>query len=177
MDPTSISDESIYERLRQDASLRDLATRELIKRGYSPDLALLNPNRLNTPNAPSKAAAAPQAPKPSPVQAPLYEDPDNPQVQHRLSPYRNMPSLSDLYSQFTATNAEKKLRRFGSHAFLTGMGNANELPMDLPAGPSYVLGPGDSLIVNMWGGQSDRLSRNIDRQGAECNSKGSRYAI
>ena len=37
--------------------------------------------------------------------------------------------------------------------------------MDLPAGPDYVLGPGDDLIVNMWGGQSNRLSRTIDRQG------------
>ena len=37
--------------------------------------------------------------------------------------------------------------------------------MDLPAGPDYVLGPGDSLIVNMWGGESSRLSRTIDRQG------------
>ncbi len=37
--------------------------------------------------------------------------------------------------------------------------------MDLPAGPDYVLGPGDSLIVNMWGGESNRLTRTIDRQG------------
>jgi len=37
--------------------------------------------------------------------------------------------------------------------------------MDLPAGPDYVLGPGDGLIVNMWGGQSSRLSRTVDRQG------------
>ena len=37
--------------------------------------------------------------------------------------------------------------------------------MDLPAGPDYVLGPGDTLIVNMWGGVSNRLDRIIDRQG------------
>ncbi len=46
------------------------------------------------------------------------------------------------------------LQRFGSDAFFLGTGNANELPMDLPVGPDYVLGPGDSLVVNMWGGQS-----------------------
>jgi protein involved in polysaccharide export with SLBB domain len=74
-----------------------------------------------------------------------------------------MPSLSELYSQFPST--EKKLRRFGSDAFLSGTGNVNQLPMDLPAGPDYVLGPGDSLTVNMWGAQSSRLSRVIDRQG------------
>ncbi len=57
------------------------------------------------------------------------------------------------------------MQRFGSNAFTIGTGNVNELPMDLPAGPDYVLGPGDGLIVNIWGGQSERLSRTIDRQG------------
>jgi protein involved in polysaccharide export with SLBB domain len=80
-----------------------------------------------------------------------------------------MPSLSDLYSQFPVVGT--KLRRFGSDAFLVGNGgrngggNANELPMDLPAGPDYILGPGDGLTVNIWGGRSDRLNRIIDRQG------------
>jgi len=74
-----------------------------------------------------------------------------------------MPSLHDLYTQIPATGG--KLQRFGSDAFVIGSGNANELPMDLPAGPDYVLGPGDSLVVNMWGGESSRLNRTIDRQG------------
>jgi protein involved in polysaccharide export with SLBB domain len=37
--------------------------------------------------------------------------------------------------------------------------------MDLPVGPDYVLGTGDNVVVNLWGGHSDRLSRIIDRQG------------
>ena len=37
--------------------------------------------------------------------------------------------------------------------------------MDIPVGPDYVLGPGDSLVINIWGGQSSRLDRPIDRQG------------
>jgi protein involved in polysaccharide export with SLBB domain len=74
-----------------------------------------------------------------------------------------MPSLYDLYTQIPATGG--KLQRFGSNAFVVGTGNADQLPMDLPAGPDYVLGPGDALIVNMWGGQSSRLNRTIDRQG------------
>jgi len=145
-DPSAISDESIYERIRQDASLREFATEELVKSGYSANLGALNPK------FPKTAALVPP-----------YEDPNTPQVQHQLSPYRNMPSLQGLYSQFPV--AETKLRRFGSDAFLIGAGNVNELPMDLPAGPDYVLGPGDSLVVNMWGGQSNRLARIIDRQG------------
>jgi len=47
----------------------------------------------------------------------------------------------------------------------SGAGNANELPIDLPVGPDYVLGIGDSLVVNMWGGHADRLTTFIDRQG------------
>ena len=57
------------------------------------------------------------------------------------------------------------MRRFGSNAFLVGTGNANELPMDLPVGPDYVLGPGDNIVINMWGGHSQRLSVTVDRQG------------
>ena len=86
-----------------------------------------------------------------------------PQEIQQPSPYSNLPSLYDLYTQIPAAGG--KLQRFGSDAFVVGSGNANELPMDLPAGPDYVLGPGDGLVVNMWGGQSDRLSRTIDRQG------------
>jgi protein involved in polysaccharide export with SLBB domain len=37
--------------------------------------------------------------------------------------------------------------------------------MDLPVGPDYVLGPGDGLVLNMWGGQSNRLNLTVDRQG------------
>ena len=37
--------------------------------------------------------------------------------------------------------------------------------MDLPVGPDYVLGPGDGLVINLWGSISQRLSRSVDRQG------------
>jgi protein involved in polysaccharide export with SLBB domain len=74
-----------------------------------------------------------------------------------------MPSLHDLYTQIPSAGGT--LRRFGSDAFILGTGNANELPIDLPVGPDYVLGVGDNIAVNMWGGRSDRLSLTIDRQG------------
>jgi protein involved in polysaccharide export with SLBB domain len=37
--------------------------------------------------------------------------------------------------------------------------------MDLPVGPDYVLGVGDNIVANLWGGHSERLSLTIDRQG------------
>ncbi len=163
VNPSTISDETIYDRIRQDASLRDLATRELTKRGYDTGLGAQNREPQNPARALSTKKAVPQPSRPSGTQARPYENPDEPQVQHRLSPYKNLPSLRELYSQFPIT--AKKLRRFGSDTFVLGTGNANELPMDLPVGPDYVLGPGDSLVVNIWGGQSNRLIRPIDRQG------------
>ena len=163
VDPTTITDETLYERIRQDAKLRDLATKELVSRGYSADLTALNPTFPTQGGAGSTKAVTPQAPKPSSNQVAPYENPDNPQVERRLSPYIDIPSLSDLYAQFPSRKT--KLSRFGSEAFLVGTGNADQLPMDLPAGPDYVLGPGDSLAVNLWGSLSNRLTGIIDRQG------------
>ena len=86
-----------------------------------------------------------------------------PEIQERLIPYANLPSLQDLYSQMLPPDAS--LKRFGSDVFLLGTGNLDSLPMDLPAGPDYVLGPGDVLAINIWGSQSLTLNQIIDRQG------------
>ena len=110
-------------------------------------------------NNPGEATGA----KATPTETDSQNRQSEPQEIQEPSPYNNLPSLYDLYTQIPASGG--KLQRFGSNAFIVGTGNANELPMDLPAGPDYVLGPGDDLIVNMWGGQSNRLSRTIDRQG------------
>lgn len=37
--------------------------------------------------------------------------------------------------------------------------------MDLPVGPDYVVGPGDTLNIDLWGGYSTKLVRVVDRQG------------
>lgn len=37
--------------------------------------------------------------------------------------------------------------------------------MDLPAGADYVLGPGDTLTIDIWGGVSQRITRPVDREG------------
>ncbi|MGP8226798.1 MAG: SLBB domain-containing protein [Terracidiphilus sp.] len=160
VDPGTISNEAVYDRIRLDPTLREMASKELVKRGYSINLAVPNQNPTN---ALASKRKVPQPPKPPGIQSLPYVNPDNPQVQQKLSPYWDMPSLRELYSQFPST--EKKLRRFGSDTFVLGTGNANQLPMDLPVGPDYVLGPGDTLVVNIWGGQSNRLDRPIDRQG------------
>jgi protein involved in polysaccharide export with SLBB domain len=91
------------------------------------------------------------------------EPSDEPTRKQIESPYKDLPSLNDLYTQIPSSGA--RLRRFGSDVFVLGTGNANQLPLDLPAGPDYVLGPGDNLIVNIWGSRSERLNLLVDRQG------------
>ena len=84
-------------------------------------------------------------------------------LRHRPNPYADVPSLYDLYSQYSARSGP--LERFGIEVFRDGTGNFNDLPMDMPVGPEYVLGPGDGLSIDLWGGVSQRLQRVVDRQG------------
>ena len=39
------------------------------------------------------------------------------------------------------------------------------MPTDLPVGPDYVLGTGDALTVDLWGGVTRRFYRVVDREG------------
>jgi protein involved in polysaccharide export with SLBB domain len=95
---------------------------------------------------------------------------NEPQVLHRTAPY-NMLSLRDLYTQLPEQDG--KLKRFGSDVFLRHSAyatnqiapNGRAMPLDVPAGPGYVVGPGDSLAIAIWGGISQSLARTIDRNG------------
>ncbi len=128
--------------------------------GNVPAATIQGGNAQSAARASSAQRAGPQAPPAIPAVVP---NSDEPQEIQRPNPYADMPSLHDLYTQIPSAGGT--LRRFGSDAFLLGTGNANELPTDLPVGPDYVLGPGDNIVVNLWGGHSDRLSLTIDRQG------------
>jgi polysaccharide biosynthesis/export protein len=81
----------------------------------------------------------------------------------RPNPYADVPSLYDLYVQAEAP--DRPLERFGLDVFRKGAANPDYIPMDLPVGPSYVVGPGDSLSIDLWGGISQRLLRTVDREG------------
>ena len=89
--------------------------------------------------------------------------PQQPMLRHRPNPYADVPSLYDLYAQYSKRSP--KLERFGEDVFVNGTGNLDDLPMDLPAGPDYVVGPGDGLTVSLTGGISQRLQRVVDREG------------
>jgi len=84
-------------------------------------------------------------------------------LRHRPNPYADVPSLYDLYAQYGERS--RPVERFGLEVFRNGTGNFDKLPMDMPVGPEYVLGPGDGLILNLWGGVTQRFQSVVDRQG------------
>lgn len=94
---------------------------------------------------------------------------DAPQVLRQPAPY-NLRSMRDLYTQIPDQSAQ--LKRFGSQVFLARSGSATErsafspsAPLDAPVGPEYVLGPGDTLQIDLWGGMTQRISRAIGGDG------------
>jgi protein involved in polysaccharide export with SLBB domain len=82
---------------------------------------------------------------------------------HRPNPYANVPALYDMYVQ--ASSNQRPLERFGLDVFRNSVADPHAIPMDLPQGPDYVLGPGDGIEIDLWGGVSQRLMRVVDRQG------------
>jgi len=95
-------------------------------------------------------------------QAKPIVSPEPVQMVSSPNPYAYIPSLYDLYLQ--AAPRTGRLERFGLEVFRRNPGSIG-IPMDLPAGPEYVLGPGDGLTIDLWGGVSQRLFRTVDREG------------
>jgi protein involved in polysaccharide export with SLBB domain len=86
-----------------------------------------------------------------------------PQLVRAANPYKDIPSLYDMYLQASPRPANPK--RFGMDVFENSMQDPSLIPMDLPAGPDYVVGPGDGLAIDLWGGVSRKLYRTVDREG------------
>jgi protein involved in polysaccharide export with SLBB domain len=101
--------------------------------------------------------------EPRPENRPPPRDQNQPATSSLKNPYPGLPSTRDLYRQFPSQ--EVRLQRFGASIFIHGTGNTDLLPMDMPAGPDYILGPGDGLFINLWGSVSQRFKVTVDRGG------------
>lgn len=147
--PGSIEGQSLEARLRRDPALQLRVRDWLVERGY-----LTEPGR----DGAARSGAADARPS---VAAPLAATKEEDGIRRKRSPYPGLPSLTDLYGQVSPK--EPELKRFGLDVFAAGrMRNGN---LDLPAGPDYVLGPGDNLTIDVWGGVSRRMLRTVDREG------------
>jgi len=109
-----------------------------------------------------------QTPAPRADQA-VTASTDEPKVLRRPAPY-NLQSMRDLYTQIPENSAP--LKRFGSEVFLNRTssaisrgGLARDTPLDVPLGPDYILGPGDTLTITIWGGTTQNIARAVDRDG------------
>jgi polysaccharide export outer membrane protein len=87
----------------------------------------------------------------------------NQRLTRRANPYEEIPSLYDMYLQASARPVV--VERFGVQVFENGTRDLQMIPMDLPVGPEYVLGVGDGVSVDLWGGVSRRFYRVVDREG------------
>ena len=86
-----------------------------------------------------------------------------PGMVRRPDPFSGVPSLYDMYMQ--AAPQPEHPERFGEAVFANTPAAEQLIPMDLPASPDYVVGPGDVLTVNMWGSVPARFERTVDRTG------------
>lgn len=141
-----------------------------------PGASGLDPNLLSSLLGQSSASGIDSQPRPAPpserasldyprrrVPSPSDLNQDRPLISRRPNPYADVPSLYDLYAQVARRPAV--LERFGTDVFRNGTGNLDKLPMDMPAGPDYVIGPGDGLVIELSGSMSQHLQRIVDRQG------------
>ncbi len=126
-----------------------------------------NPAALN-PSIPSRESSRADLPIDNPVARDnLLRARDSASPGQRMvrsaNPYSDIPSLFDMYVQASAHPAA--VERFGMKVFENGTRDLQMIPTDLPVGPDYVLGSGDGLTVDLWGGVTRRLYRVVDREG------------
>lgn len=102
-------------------------------------------------------------------QEPVNTSTDAPKVVRQPAPYE-LQSMRDLYAQIP--NDAGSLRRFGSDVFLNrsmaSIGNgvsARNTPLDVPLGPDYIIGAGDTMQINLWGGVTQTITRMVNREG------------
>src|SRR5271168_3097588 len=80
---------------------------------------------------------------------------------HRHLSWFEPRALTTTFHPFTIC----MYKRYGAEVFENGTRDSQLIPMDVPAGPDYVVGPGDGLSIDLWGGVSHRIYRVVDREG------------
>src|ERR1035441_6342183 len=148
VEPQAITDAVLAARLQSDAGFRTTAVRYLLEHGTITEEQarnILGPAGKPTPAgrematkvdmATSKGAGAAT---PATGSDQNFDDSSlNPRTVAQPNPYPTLPSTKALYAQFP--DDAKGLKRFGSEIFRPDAVGLAQFPMDLPAGPDYVL--------------------------------------
>src|ERR1035438_4768302 len=174
VEPQAITDAVLAARLQSDAAFRTTAVRYLVEHGTITEEQarnILGPASETTSGSndtPTKVDTAPSrgtgAATPATGTDQSFDDSSlNPRTVAQPNPYPTLPSTKALYAQFP--DDAKGLKRFGSEIFRADAVGLAQFPMDLPAGPDYVLGPGDTVTLDIWGGVSQKLTQTVDREG------------
>jgi len=179
IDQPVITDAMLAARLQSDAKFRSSALQYLVEQGaLSEEQARELNQQFGTENGTTTTASSRQPAERTLGSAgqtaeaigrsiqPQQQFDDsvlNPRTITQQNPYPNLPSTTALYEQFP--EGTKGLTRFGAEIFRPDVVGLSQFPMDLPAGPEYVLGPGDNLTLDIWGGVSQKLTSTVDREG------------
>jgi protein involved in polysaccharide export with SLBB domain len=120
------------------------------------------------PYQPSAAPMAPpppreKSPRPGSFQAEAALERSTPGAFQHTNPYSDIPSIYDIYARASAVPGS--VARFGEEIFENPADMSRTIPIDFPASPDYVLGPGDGLTINLWGGVNQRLTSTVDHEG------------
>ncbi|HRS05786.1 MAG TPA: SLBB domain-containing protein [Candidatus Ratteibacteria bacterium] len=102
------------------------------------------------------------APEKGAVSAPAEKSVEAPKVEAKIA--EGEQGLEGGLEWGTPQVVSRNLSRFGSGFFR--MSASTFAPIsDVPVGPEYVLGPGDELIIDVWGMIEGRYQVIIDREG------------
>ena len=116
----------------------------------------------NNPEAEDLLASGGMTKRNNPERETLLET-DTPAKDRRWSPYSDIPSVYDMFAH--AGSSSTSIERFGEKVFENPPAAAGTIPIDFPTSPDYVIGPGDGLTIDLWGGVSQRLVRTVDHEG------------
>ncbi|WP_242538462.1 polysaccharide biosynthesis/export family protein [Trinickia acidisoli] len=67
--------------------------------------------------------------------------------------------------KFVTRTTGRILPIFGQNLFTRGAGQAYAPVQDVPAPADYVIGPGDEIVLSLWGGVDGQLRLTVDRDG------------
>ena len=78
--------------------------------------------------------------------------------------WRESPYVSRLFGSRLKDEEKRQLVHFGHELFAPRAGDAVILE-NMPAAPGYVIGPGDEVVVRMWGRMEGTQRLTVDRDG------------